>query len=179
MRRSLAIAVSLVCALLLWVPAASAGGRPTVTTVQYAPLQGIILDGVCNFPVQLDERGSRTVTSVFDRSGRMVAQHLTGGFQVVLTNLSNGINLPFDVGATDIVYLRDGSATILQTGRSGIAYDQGLVSGQRSFTWFSGAVITTGTVDPKDFTVDVTSQRRFGLQDDICEMLVTGLKTRH
>ena len=179
MRRTLAIAISCLCALVLFAPAAHARSGPTVTTQVLAPLQGIMLDGVCPFPVRSDERGSRTLTTVYDRSGRMVAQHLTGGFDVVLTNTAKGIALPFEVGGTAIAYHRNGTATVLQHGRSGIAYDQGRVSGVPSLTWFSGTVITTGTVDPKTFTIDVTAQRRFGLQDDICEMLVTGLKTRH
>ena len=137
-----------------------------------------MLPDVCPFPVLWEERSNRTLTTVHDRTGRMIAQHLTGGFDVVLSR-RDGPALPFEVGGTTIVYHRNGTATVLQHGRSGIAYDQGGTSRPPSLTWFAGSVITTGTVDPKDFTIDVSSQRRFGLQDDICEMLLTGLKTRH
>jgi hypothetical protein len=179
MRRTVVIVIACLSAVLVAAPAASAGGRLTVTTVQYAPLQGIALDGVCPFPVVMDERGSRTVTTVSDRSGRILAQHLTSGVEAVLTNTANGVSLVFDVGATDIVYHADGTATVFQYGSSGIAYDQGHVSGGPSLTWFAGTAITKGTVDQKDFTIDVTSQRITGLADDVCEMLLTGLKTRH
>ena len=163
MRRTLAIAISCLCALVLFAPPAHARGGPTVTTQVLAPLQGIVLEGVCPFPVRWDERGGRTLTTVYDRSGRMVAQHLSGGFDVVLTNTAKGSSSRSRLAARHRPPPeRDRHRAPAR--RSGIAYDQGRVSGVPSLSWFSGTVITSGTVDPKTFTIDVTSQRRFGLK---------------
>jgi hypothetical protein len=40
-------------------------------------------------------------------------------------------------------------------------------------------VTSVGTFDPKDLTFVATSQVRSGIAGDVCDMLVTGLKTRH
>jgi hypothetical protein len=40
-------------------------------------------------------------------------------------------------------------------------------------------VTSTGVLDAKTLLLEVATQRRDGLSSDICEMLISGLKTRH
>ena len=73
-----------------------------------------------------------------------------------------------------------GAATTLQGGSSGLVFDPGTISGAGSFTWYGGAALTTGRLDPKTLLyTDVESQHTVGLEGDVCDMLVSGLKTRH
>ncbi len=45
--------------------------------------------------------------------------------------------------------------------------------------WFTGRVTSIGTFDAKDLIFVPSSQTRSGISSNVCEMLVTGLKTRH
>ncbi len=101
---------------------------------------------------------------------------------MVLTNGASGLELTFDIKeTTTIVYDQQrGTATTLQGGSSGLVFDPGTISGAGSFTWYGGAALTTGRLDPKTLLyTDVESQHTVGLEGDVCDMLVSGLKTRH
>jgi hypothetical protein len=101
---------------------------------------------------------------------------------VVLTNGATGLELTFDIKETStIVYDQQrGTATTVQIGTSGLFYDPGTISGAGSFTWYGGAALTTGRLDAKTLLyTDVESQHTIGIEGDVCEMLVSGLKTRH
>ena len=177
MRRSLALTALTATLCILALPASAA-----VTTKETHPLtarQGVVLTGVCGFPVQLDERGGLVVTTTFDASKTPIRYEISGTQTTLLTNLANGKALLFDtLGRTTIVPNADGTATVTQVG-SGLAIDEGLTSGDPTLAWFTGTVTSTGILDPKTLLLQVTSQQRDGLSSDICEMLVSGLKTRH
>jgi hypothetical protein len=178
MRRLIAAAalVTAVCAL-----APTALAAPGTTTVS-GPLparQGVILDGICGFPVQLDERGGLLLTTTYDASRTPVRYEISGTQTTVLTNVSNGLSLRFEtLGRTTIVPNGDGTFTMTQVG-SGLAIDAGTVSGDPTLAWFTGRVVSRGTLDQATLLLDVSSQVHGGVASDICEMLVTGLKTRH
>jgi hypothetical protein len=177
MRRSIVLATLTATLTLLALPA-----RAADTTKETHPLtarQGVVLTGVCGFPVQLDERGGLVVTTTFDASKTPIRYDITGSQTTLLTNLANGKALLFGtIGRTTIVPNADGTATVTQAG-SGLAIDQGLTSGDPTLAWFTGTVSSTGVLDAKTLLLEVASQRRVGLSSDICEMLVSGLKTRH
>ena len=112
----------------------------------------------------------------------IVSQRITGTSKVILTNGASGLELTFDIKeTTTIVYDQQrGAATTLQGGSSGLVFDPGTISGAGSFTWYGGAALTTGRLDPKTLLyTDVESQHTVGLEGDVCDMLVSGLKTRH
>ena len=150
----------------------------TVRVDVIGPLQGIPLTGVCPFPVTLTDRDTRTVTSYIDETGRVVRQTVSGGVSTELRNEVNGIALLFATGALSVVYHQDPTATVTQKG-SGLAYDQGTATGTPGLVWFSGKVVTRGVFDDKSLTIQVSSQTVKGRASDVCDMLVTGLKTRH
>ena len=45
--------------------------------------------------------------------------------------------------------------------------------------WFTGKVTSVGSFDSKNLTFVPQTQVRSGIDSNICEMLVSGLKTRH
>jgi hypothetical protein len=181
MRRLIAAAVlaaALAISLFGLASPASAAGTTKVT----GPLparQGVILTGVCGFPVQLDERGGLVLTTTYDAARTPLRYEITGSQTTVLTNLANGLHLSFDtLGRTTIVPNGDGTFTATQVG-SGLAIDAGTTSGDPTLAWFTGRVVSRGTLDQVSLLLDVASQQRTGVSSDICDMLVSGLKTRH
>ncbi|HEY6568079.1 MAG TPA: hypothetical protein VI341_11245 [Actinomycetota bacterium] len=181
MRRALVTVITTV--LLVSVFAGPAGARSDlVTTTGPMPLvQGAVIDGACPFPVIWTDRGGRTLTT-WARGKDIVMQRITGSSQVVLENGASGLALTFDIKETStIVYdLRRGSATTVQIGSSGLFFDPGTISGAPSFTWYGGVAATSGRLDQKTWLYDdVEWQRHAGLEGDVCDMLVSGLKTRH
>jgi hypothetical protein len=176
--RRLVLAVSLVLVVLATVAPVTAAPGTTTVTGPLPARQGVILSGICPFPVQLDERGGLVLTATYDASRDPLRYGITGTQTTILTNLVNGLSLPFDtLGRTTIVPNGDGTFTSTQVG-SGLAIDPG-TTGEPALVWFTGRVVSRGTLAEGSLVLDVTSQERFGVGGDICEMLVTGLKTRH
>ena len=177
MRRLVSVMALIATMCLLAQPAHAAAGTTRFT--QPLTARHVVLATVCPFPVQLDERGGLIVTTTYDAAKTPIRYDLTGTQTTLLTNLANGNALLFDtLGRTTIVPSADGTADVTQVG-SGLAIDQGLTSGDPTLAWFTGTVTSTGVLDAKTLLLEATSQQRIGLSSDICEMLVSGLKTRH
>jgi hypothetical protein len=178
MRRLIAAAV-LVTALSVLAGPASAASATAKVTGPLPARQGVVLTGACGFPVQLDERGGLVLTTTYDAARVPIRYDISGTQTTLLTNLANGVSVSFDtIGRTTIVPNGDGTFTMTQLG-SGLAIDPGTVSGDPALDWFTGRVVSRGTLDERTLLLDVASQQRIGVTSDICEMLVTGLKTRH
>lgn len=179
MRRSaLILSFGLVLALLAVAPASAARPAPKVEPLPL--VQGHVIENVCEFPVEYTDRGGRTLTTVYDRTGRIVAQTISGTSIVELRNLATDHTESFEIDErTTIAYHRDGTATVVQLGSSGIALDPGTSTRTPDLIWYGGLVVSRGTLDRTFLFADVTRQRRVGIEGNICEMLVTGLKTRH
>ena len=177
MRRLISVIALTATMCLLAQPAHAAAGTTKFT--QPLTARHVVLASACPFPVQLDERGGLLVTTTYDAAGNPIRYDLTGTQTTLLTNLANGKTLLFDtLGQTTIIPNADGTATATQVG-SGLAIDEGLTSGDPTLAWFTGTVTSTGVLDAKTLLLEVTSQQRVGLSSDICEMLISGLKTRH
>lgn len=177
-RASLSLVLAVVVGLVVIAPAQADGA-----TTKAGPLplvQGLRIENVCPFPVDWTDRGGRMLTTRFDRTGRVVSETISGTSTVVLTNLDTRLSVSFDIEElTTIVHHRDGTVTMLQLGSSGIALEPGTSINDPSLVWYGGAVLSRGTLDRTFLFADVTRQRRVGIEGDICEMLVSGLKTRH
>jgi hypothetical protein len=172
-RRLISVIALTMTMCLFAQPAHATAGTTKVTEPLTA--RHVVLASACPFPVQLDERGGLIVTTTYDAAKTPIRYDLTGTQTTLLTNLANGKALLFDtLGRTTIVPNADGTATVTQVG-SGLAIDEGLTSGDPTLAWFTG----TGVLDAKTLLLQVTSQQRVGLSSDICEMLISGLKTRH
>ncbi len=178
------IAMMVTAAITLVAVAAGPAEAGTTLTRITGPLphgQDVTIRGACLDPVVWHDRGGRTLTTV--AKGRdIVMQRITGTSRVVLTNGRSGLELIFDIEeTTTIVYdPRRGSATSVQVGSSGLIYDPDPIPGAGSFTWYGGMAVTSGRIDPNTLLyADVERQRHSGLEGDVCDMLVSGLKTRH
>lgn len=175
--------VALVSLSLIALLSAPAGPAAADTVVQPLPgLPDVSIDGACGegFPVMWTDRGGRTLSTTFDDSGEIVRQVISGSSIVEYSNPALGIVVPFDVrGTTTIVYGADGFATVTQKGPSFIATDMGFNTKQPVLLWGSGKAVSTGIYDKRQHTLDVYSKSLTGRYSDICEMLVSGLKTRH
>ena len=181
MRRATMVVLSAIMMLAMVAGPADAVSRLQKTTGPLPMVQGYVIEGACPFPVIWTDRGGRTLTT-WERDHTIVSQRITGTSKVVLTNGASGLELTFDINeTTTIVYDQQrGTATTLQGGSSGLVFDPGTISGAGSFTWYGGAALTTGRLDPKTLLyTDVESQHTVGLEGDVCDMLVSGLKTRH
>jgi hypothetical protein len=181
MRRATMVVITAVMVLTMVAGPADAASRIVGKTGPLPMVQGAVIQGACPFPVIWTDRGGRTLTT-YTRGDTVVGQRITGTSQVVLTNGASGLQLTFDIDETaTIAYdLRRGTATTVQIGSSGLFFDPGTISGEPSFTWYGGVAATSGRLDPKTLLYrDVEWQRNAGIQGDVCEMLVSGLKTRH
>ena len=111
-----------------------------------------------------------------------MSQRITGTSNVILTNRPPGWSSRSTSRRRPVDRLRPPAwhRTTVQTDRPGLVFDPGTISGAGSFTWYGGAALTTGRLDPKTLLyTDVESQHTVGLEGDVCDMLVSGLKTRH
>jgi hypothetical protein len=181
MRRATMVLLSAVMMLAIVAGPADAVSRLQKTAGPLPTVKGFVIERACPFPVIWTDRGGRTLTT-WDRDHTIVSQRITGTSRVVLTNGATGLELAFDIKeTTSILYDQQrGTATTLQRGSSGLVFDTGTISGAGSFTWYAGAALTTGWLDPTTLLyTDIASQHTVGLEGDVCEMLVSGLKTRH
>jgi hypothetical protein len=180
MRRITFLLASGLATGLLAAPAAAADRTtPTIgplPTVQNLPIAG------CTFAVLMTDRGGRTLTTTYD-GDTVVRQMITGASDVELTNASSGNTLPLTIQERAVYELHaDGTTTLTQTGQSGLAIDPGTITHTPNITWFSGTATTVGRLDATakiPLFATVEKQSVSGLADDVCEMLETGLKTRH
>lgn len=178
MRRLAALAASAAVALpLLAVQPASAATR----VIEPAPQRiDIPLYGACAFPVSMTDRGGLTKITTYEDAEHIVKIEVRGSTETVFTRIDNGAQIALE-SRNSTVYTpnADGSWTVVDKGL-GFAIDPGKVTGSPNLEWFTGTTVTTGALDLKTLLViDPTSQRRTGIAGDVCEMLLTGLKTRH
>jgi hypothetical protein len=167
-------------AALLLIGAAPAGAVTTTKTGPFPAFQDLRIAG-CPFPVLLTDRGGRTLTTTYE-DDRVVRHVVTGSSAVELKNGETGRTLTFTIKERAVYVVNDdGSVTLTQRGSSGLLVDPGTVTGSPSLTWYGGTAATTGTLaDDGTFRFDeVTTQSLNGFGGDVCEMLVSGLKTRH
>lgn len=178
MRRLAALAASVVVALpLLAAPPASAA---MTRVIEPEPQKvNIPIDGACGFPVTMSDRGGLTRITTYDASKNIVRIEVRGSTVATFTRDDNKAEIVLESnGSTIYTPNADGTWTWRQIGL-GYAIDTGRFTGTPNLEWFTGTVVSTGALDLKGLAVDPSTQQRLGIAGDICEMLVTGLKTRH
>jgi hypothetical protein len=179
-RRIVALALAAATGLGLFAAAPARAGAIRRVVEPLPAVKDVPVEG-CPFPVIWTDRGGRTMTTVYGASGEVVLRRITGASTVVLTNGVTGLQLAFDIDETmTITPDGDGTSTVKQIGTSGLINDPGTTTGTPSFTWYGGKALTKGTIDLRALVMtDVVRQRFIGIKGDVCEMLVTGLKSRH
>ena len=172
MRRSLLFVLAALAVLALPAPAQASTRVPFV-----GPARSYTLDRVCAFPVSAQERSGHPGFLTLDDTGNVVQVEYRGSYDTVLSS-SHG-QLTFQtIGSTMVKQNADGTWTQVQRG-TGIAVVPASDLAGSKLVWFTGVVTSIGTFDPKTLDFVPISQTRSGIDSNICEMLVTGLKTRH
>ena len=178
MRRLVAVTLAGL-ALLVSMGAAPVHARTTARVPFVGPARSYQLDGgvVCPFTVSAQERSGHPGTLTLNDKGEVVGVQFHGSYDTLLSS-SHG-DLTFESwGVTTITANRDGTWTMLQVG-SGIAVVPPSDPAGPKLVWFTGAVISVGDFDAKNLSFVPRSQIRVGSDSNICNMLVTGIKTRH
>jgi len=171
-RRSVVFVLAGLALLAFAAPAQATTRVPFV-----GPARSYTLDGVCAFSISAQERSGHPGYLTIDDSGNVIRVEYQGSYDTVLSS-SKG-NLTFTtIGSTVVTQNADGTWTQVQKG-TGIAVVPQSDPGGSKLVWFTGRVTSIGTFDPKTLDFVPISQTRSGIDSNICEMLVTGLKTRH
>ena len=172
MRRSITV---LLAGLALLASAAPAQATTRVPFV--GPARSYELVGVCPFTISAQERAGHPGYLTIDDNGEVVQVQFQGSFDTVLSS-SLGELVFETIGSTVVTANADGTWTMVQKG-SGLAVVPATDPAGPKLVWFTGKVTSIGTFDSKDLTFVPQSQVRSGVDSNICDMLVTGLKTRH
>ena len=172
MRRSITV---LLAGLALLANAAPAQATTRVPFV--GPARSYELVGVCPFTISAQERAGHPGYLTIDDNGEVVQVQFQGSFDTVLSS-SLGELVFETIGSTVVTANADGTWTMVQKG-SGLAVVPATDPAGPKLVWFTGKVTSIGSFDSKDLTFVPQSQVREGIDSNICEMLVTGLKTRH
>jgi len=161
--------------------AMSAPAWASITLKEYVPRRDATpLEKACAFAVVATDRSVQRATSVFTDDGlTLLKRSISGSQQTVFEWVNSGSTVTIEtIGGTTITRNDDGTYTLVQKG-SGFWFDDGTYSGIAELTRFTGTVRAVGYYDAKSFTFQPISRTISGVTSSICEMLVTGLKTRH
>jgi len=157
-----------------------AGAAPAQATTRVpfvGPARSYELVGVCPFTISAQERAGHPGYLTIDDNGEVVQVQFQGSFDTVLSS-SLGELVFETIGSTVVTANADGTWTMVQKG-SGLAVVPATDPAGPKLVWFTGKVTSIGSFDSKDLTFVPQSQVRSGVDSNICDMLVTGLKTRH
>lgn len=174
MRRIL-IALSVALTALAMIPAAQAASTVTepVPRRDRSPIEK-----ACPFEVVASDRLEQTATSRYADDRTLLGRTIKGKQRTVFEQ-TNGAAIEIEtVGSTTLTRNADGTYSLVQRG-SGFWFDDGNLSGTAELLRFTGTVRATGLYDAATFTFQPITSEIDGITSSICEMLVTGLKTRH
>jgi hypothetical protein len=157
---------------------ASAAPAQATTRVPFVgPARSYELVGVCPFTISAQERSGHPGFLTLDDNGVVVKVEFQGSFDTVLSS-SHGSLTFGTIGTTVVTANADGTWTMVQKG-TGLAVVPSSDPAGPKLVWFTGRVTSVGTFDSKDLTFVPQSQVRSGIDSNVCDMLVAGLKTRH
>lgn len=172
MRRSITV---MLAGLALLASAAPAQATTRVPFV--GPARSYELVGVCPFTISAQERAGHPGYLTIDDNGEVVQVQFRGSFDTVLSSSQGSLTFE-SIGSTVVTANGDGTWTMVQKG-SGLAVVPASDPEGPKLVWFTGVVTSIGTFDSKTLEFVPQSQVRSGVDSNVCEMLVTGLKTRH
>ena len=161
--------------------AMSAPAWASIILEEYVPRRDATpLEKACPFEVVATDRSVQRATSVFTDDGlTLLKRTISGSQQTVFEWVSSGSTITIEtIGSTTITRNGDGTYTLVQKG-SGFWFDDGTFSGTAELVRFTGTVRAVGYYDAKSFTFQPIIRTIRGVTAPICDMLVTGLKTRH
>ena len=163
------------------VLAMSAPAWATITLKEFVPRRDATpLEKACSFEVVATDRSVQRATGIFTDDGTtLLKRSISGSQQTVFEWVNSGATVSIEtIGSTTVTRNDDGTSTLVQKG-SGFWFDDGTYSGTAELIRFTGTIRAVGYYDAKSFTFQPISRTITGVTSSICEMLVTGLKTRH
>ena len=172
MRRSVVLLLAGLALLAFAAPAQATTRVPFV-----GPARSYQLDGVCPFTISAQERDGHPGYLTLDDNGQVVQVQFQGSYDTVLSS-SHGELTFGTIGSTVVTANGDGTWTMVQKG-SGLAVVPRDDPEGPKLVWFTGVVSSVGDFDPKTLMFVPRTQVRSGITSNVCEMLVTGLKSRH
>ena len=173
MRRSITV---MLAGLALLASAAPAQATTRVPFV--GPARSYELVGVCPFTISAQERAGHPGYLTLDDNGEVVQVQ----FRAPSTRScrARSVSSTFEsIGSTVVTANGDGTWTMVQKG-SGLAVVPASDPEGPKLVWFTGARDLHRHLRLEGRSTFVPqSQVRSGIDSNVCEMLVTGLKTRH
>jgi hypothetical protein len=137
------------------------------------------IEQACPFEVVASDRLEQIATSRYaDDRDTLLARTIKGKQHTVFEQ-ANGSTIEIEtLGSTSITRNADGTYALVQRG-SGFWFDDGSLSGTAELLRFTGTVRAVGAYDATTFSFQPIAREIDGVTSSICDMLVTGLKTRH
>lgn len=172
MRRALIVSLAVCASLSLAMPA----GALTRVPFEGAARAYEITDA-CAFPIVAQERSTHPGFLTYDDTDTIVAVRFHGAFDTVLSS-SLGEAAYESIGSTTVTTNGDGTWTQVQRGTGLAVVPRDDPEGPK-LVWFSGTVTSVGDFDPKSLLFTPRWQTRQGITANVCEQLVSGLKSRH
>ena len=126
-----------------------------------SPIDGFVIEGLCEFDVQLDILVDRFhATDFYDRDGNLVRTIYNGSIRIRVTNLETNVSVDLNVGGPGIdVYNADGTVTSTFLGLGiPLLTDSNLTRGRFEFLFSA------------DFS-EVIATQSSGFTQDLCEVL--------
>ncbi len=163
------------------VLAMNAPAWATITLKEFVPRRDATpLEKACSFEVVATDRSVQRATGIFTDDGTtLLKRSISGSQQTVFEWVNSGATVSIEtIGSTTVTRNDDGTYTLVQKG-SGFWFDDGTYSSTAELIRFTGTIRAVGYYDAKSFTFQPISRTITGVTSSICEMLVTGLKTRH
>ena len=176
MRRIL-IAVTVALATL----ATSAAALAVSTVTEIVPRRDRTpIEKACPFEVVASDRLEQTATSRFaDDRDTLLARTIKGKQRTVFEQ-TNGATIEIEtVGSTSITRNADGTYTLVQRGSGILVRRRQPLRHGRAVAVHRAPCESIGGYDATAFTFHPITRQIDGITSSICDMLVTGLKTRH
>ena len=173
--------ILLATTIAVTVLAMSAPAWASITLKEFVPRRDAAsFEKACPFEVMATDRSVQRATGIFTDDGTtLLKRSISGSQETVFEWVNSGSTIAIEtIGGTTITRNTDGTYTLVQKG-SGFWFDDGTYSGTAELIRFTGVVRAVGYYDAKSFAFQPISRTISGVTSPICEMLVTGLKTRH
>jgi hypothetical protein len=176
MRRIITTLTAAAAVLALSLPAHAS----TTTLTEPVPRRiAAPIEKACPMDIVATDRLEQVARSTYDDATRTLVTRVISGRQETVFDSSLGTSIAIETtGTTTITRLDDGRYSLVQR-NTGFWFDDGSLSGTAEFLRFTGTVRAIGVYDAATFTFQPESRTTSGTTASLCEMLVTGLKTRH
>jgi threonine dehydrogenase-like Zn-dependent dehydrogenase len=136
------------------------------------------IEKACPFEVTATDRSEQTARSTNDDARTLLTRTISGR-QLTLFERSEGHQVVIEsLGTVTITRRSDGTYSYMHRG-TGVWFDDGSLSGTAELLRFTGTVRAVGVYDASTYTFQPMRRTIGGVTASICEMLVSGLKTRH